>query len=703
MLGRSVYDFVHPEHRDLARERVARIVQHRLTLGAMEMKYVRMDGSAGHMEVSSSYFLYEGQPAVQAIARDVSERKVAEQKIIRLSNLYAALSQTNRAITRLTDPQSLFDEVCRIAAQYGNFELAAILMIDPQSQWVRPAAAAGVYRDYIDTVRISVDPDIPEGTGPDRHGIAQRTAGDLQRRLARSAHAALAQRPARHAACTPRPTSRCAGAAKSSARCSCAHRWSDFFDEQLVNLLVEMASNISFALDAMDKEAQRREVEERLAQLAQYDVLTGLPNRSLFLDRLHQAMARARRSGAMIGLMFFDLDRFKQINDTLGHSTGDKVLQVVAMRLKEQLREVDTISRLGGDEFTLIVEGVPSSARLVTVAHKVREAVAAPMHIDGREIFVSTSIGITVFPRDGNEVDELLKNADIAMYRVKQEGRNGHQFYREDMSVSTTDRMYVEAGLRQALGREELQLHYQPSVCVRSGRILGMEALLRWNGPGGTTGPADFIPVAEETGLIVDIGRWVLEAACAQAAAWQRKGLGPLLLTVNVSARQFLHRDLFDVVAHALERSGLPPSQLGLEITESMLMQQAAEVTDTLTRLDELGVRLAIDDFGTGYSSLTYLKRFPVRGIKIDQSFIGNIPADPDDVAIVRAIVAMARSLEIARDRGRRGDARAARAAAGAGVRHLPGLSVQPAGAGGGVRGARAGAGGRSEGEVREA
>jgi EAL domain-containing protein (putative c-di-GMP-specific phosphodiesterase class I) len=294
------------------------------------------------------------------------------------------------------------------------------------------------------------------------------------------------------------------------------------------------------------------------------------------------------------------------------------------------------------------VESVPSTARLVTVAQKVREAVAAPMHIDGREIFVSTSIGITVFPRDGTDVDELLKNADIAMYRAKQEGRNGHQFYRADMSVSTSDRLYLESGLRQALGRNELQLHYQPCVCVRTGRILGMEALLRWNGPGGVTGPAEFIPIAEDTGLIVDIGRWVLEAACAQAASWQRKGLGPFLLSVNVSARQFLHRDLFDAVTGALERSGLPPAQLELEITESMLMQRAAEVTDTLARLDALGVRLAVDDFGTGYSSLTYLKRFPVRGIKIDQSFIGNVPADTDDVAIVRAIVAMARSLEIA-------------------------------------------------------
>jgi diguanylate cyclase (GGDEF)-like protein/PAS domain S-box-containing protein len=647
LLGRSVYDFVHPEDREVARDRVARIVQHRLTLGALEMRYVRMDGSVGHMEVSSNYFLHEGQPAVQAIARDISERKAAEQKIIRLSNLYAALSQTNRAITRRTDPQKLFDEVCGIAAQYGNFELATILMIDPQSQWVRPIATAGIYREYIGTVRISADPDVPEGTGVTgtalRSGqpvicndvsLDPRTLPWRSALLGRGLHA-LANIPLRRRG-------------QVVGTLFLGSSVTDFFDDQLVQLLVEMGSNISFALDAMDKESQRREAEERLAQLAQYDVLTGLPNRSLFLDRLHQAMARARRSGAMIGLMFFDLDRFKQINDTLGHSTGDKVLQIVAARLKEHLREADTISRLGGDEFTLIVEGVPSGSRLITVAHKVREAVAAPMQVDGRQIFVTTSIGITVFPRDGTEVDELLKNADIAMYRAKQEGRNAHQFYREDMSLSTSDRLYVEAGLRQALGREELQLHYQPSVCVRSGRVLGMEALLRWNGPGGTGGPAAFVPVAEETGLIVDIGRWVLEAACAQAAAWQRNGLGPLLLSVNVSARQFLHRDLFDVVAGALERSGLAPGQLGLEITESMLMQRAAEVTDTLARLDELGVRLAIDDFGTGYSSLTYLKRFPVRDIKIDQSFIADIPADPDDVAIVRAIVAMARSLDIA-------------------------------------------------------
>jgi diguanylate cyclase (GGDEF)-like protein len=555
------------------------------------------------------------------------------------------LSQTNQAITRLADAAGLFREVCRIAAQYGSFDVAAIMMIDPTSRDVRPVAVAGPCQDYIRGLRFSVDPAAPES-----HGLtatALRTGGavicndllaDPRTLLWREVILASGLRSS--ANIPLRMRGEVIGGLLLSASVV------DLFDEELIGLVVEMANNISFALDAMDKERQRREAEERLALLAQYDVLTGLPNRSLFLDHLNQAMARARRSGSLVGLMFFDLDRFKQINDTLGHSVGDRVLQIVAARLKEHLREADTISRLGGDEFTLIVEGASDSAQLARVAEKVREAVAAPMQIDGRKIFVSASIGITVFPRDAGDVDELLKNADMAMYRAKQVGRDGFQLYGPEMSVRSSDRLYVESGLRQALEREELQLLYQPIQCVRTGRILGAEALLRWNGPGGMTAPAGFIGVAEDTGLIVDIGRWVLETACAQAAQWRRRGLD-LLLNANVSARQFLHRDLFDIVMGALERSGLPPAQLGLEITESMLIEQADEVTGTLTRLDALGVRLAIDDFGTGYSSLTYLKRFPVSDIKIDQSFVRDLCTDPDDVAIVRAIIAMARSLEI--------------------------------------------------------
>jgi diguanylate cyclase (GGDEF)-like protein/PAS domain S-box-containing protein len=646
LVGLSVFDLLHPEYRALARERVGRILEAGLVLGRMEMKAVRLDGSVVDIEVSSGYFVHEGRPAVLAIANDISQRKAAEQKILRLSNLYAALSQTNRAIMRLADPQALFEEVCGIAARLGGFSLAAVAMVDPASGWVRAVAAAGSQIDYIRNWRASIDPAVPEGRG--LTGTALRmgetvVCNDVQHdERTRPWRAMIESHGLRAVANVPLRRS---GAVVGALVLCAAER--DFFDQQLIGLLVEMASNISFALDAMDREAQRRQAEERLAELAQYDVLTTLPNRSLFLDRLQQAMVRARRSGTMAGLMFFDLDRFKQINDTLGHAIGDRVLQVVAARLREHLREADTIARLGGDEFTLIVEGATDAASLGTVAAKVCEVLAAPMHIDGVEIFVSASVGITVYPRDATEVDELLKNADIAMYRAKQEGRNGYQFYQPEMSASASDRLYIEAGLRQALARDAFELYYQPVIEVRTGRVVGMEALLRWHADGGMVSPASFIPVAEETGLIVEIGRWVLDAACAQAAQWQREGFGPLLLTVNVSGRQFLHRDLFDVVAGALTRSGLPPAQLGLEITESMLVHQAKEVMDTLARLDELGVGLAIDDFGTGYSSLTYLKRFPVDAIKVDQSFVRDVITDPDDAAIVRAIVAMARSLGI--------------------------------------------------------
>ena len=646
LYGRSVYDFVHPDQREFARSRVALILEQRRALGTSEMKSVGLDGSVRDMEVSSSYFVFEGRPAVQAIARDISERKAADQKILRLSKLYAALSQTNQAITRLIDPQALFEEVCRIAVEHGEFGLVAIVMIDPQTRWVRSLAEAGPQRDYVHRVRLSIDPDLPEGRGlvgtalrSGQHVICNDVMQDERTLPFREA---LGATKLNAVAIIPlsRNGSVFGGLILSAAEAG-------YFDAQLIELLVEMASNISFALDAIDKETQRREAEERFAQLAQYDVLTGLPNRNLFRDRLLQAMARARRSGALVGLMFFDLDRFKQINDTLGHGTGDRVLQEVAARLKEHLREVDTISRLGGDEFTLIVEGATDSARLAMVAQKVHETLAAPIRIDGREIFVSTSIGITVYPRDATDVDDLVRNADLAMYRAKREGRNAYLFHTPEMSVHAAERLYIEEGLHRALEQKELVLHYQPTVEAKTGRILGMEALLRWNSPGGLVGPRELIPVAEETGLIVDIGHWVLECACTQAAQWQRQGLGPLLLRINVSARQFMERDLFQSIATALSRSRLPASSLGLEITESMLVDQTSGVSEVLAKLVQLGVRLAIDDFGTGYSSLTYLKRFPLHDIKIDQSFVREITSNPDDAAIVRAIVAMARSLDI--------------------------------------------------------
>ncbi len=644
LVGRPTLEIIHSGFRVAARQHLGRQLQEHSVAPRVEMKYLRLDGAPIDVEVSSSYLAFDGKPAVQAIVRDISERKSAERKIVRLSNLYAALSQTNQAITRLSDPQTLFDEVCRIAIEYGGFEMAAILMIDPETLWTRPVATAGRFHDYLNIVKISVDPGIPEGQG--LTGTALRTG--------------------EHIVCDDftldprtllwRPHLLSAGL-KSSANFPlrrhgivvgglllCATE-TGFFDTALVDLLLEMAANISFALDAMDRETQRRQAEERLAFLAQYDVLTGLPNRSLFRDRLLHALARAKRSGALVGLMFFDLDRFKQINDTLGHATGDTVLQAVAARLREHLREVDTISRLGGDEFTLIVEGATDADHFIPVAEKIRSALASPITVDGHEIFVSTSIGVTVYPRDAEDVDELLKNADIAMYRAKRDGRDTYLFYAPEMAAQTHEHLYLEGELRHALERSEFVLYYQPTMEVSSGRIVGVEALIRWNSNAGWCLAGEFIPIAEETGIILDIGAWVLREACAQGVAWQAMGLPPMQLNVNLAARQFVQQDLLETVGRILRDTGLPPRFLELEITESTIMHQGEGVIDTLTRLNQLGVRIAIDDFGTGYSSLAYLKRFPVQDLKVDKSFVRDITSDPDDAAIVRAVIAMARSL----------------------------------------------------------
>jgi diguanylate cyclase (GGDEF)-like protein/PAS domain S-box-containing protein len=391
---------------------------------------------------------------------------------------------------------------------------------------------------------------------------------------------------------------------------------------------------------------ERKRTEERLSYLAQYDPLTGLPNRALFLDRLKQAVTRARREGRLAAVMFLDLDRFKEINDNLGHSVGDEVLVEVAKRLMAHLREVDTIARLGGDEFTIVIESFSSADQVNAIAEKILEAFSRPMHAAAQEVYMTCSIGIAICTSQYEDVDALLKNADIAMYHAKQEGRNNYQLYSDAIRSGTSEKLSLEAKLRHALEREEFVLVFQPQVDILSCRIIGAEALIRWQSQElGMVPPGRFIPLAEETGLIVPIGEWVLQSACRQNKAWQQAGLPPLRVSVNLSPRQFRQRDLLERIVGVLEQTGLDARYLELEITEGTVMHRFEEVMLTLERLDQIGVGLSIDDFGTGYSSLSYLKRFPVHKLKIDQSFVRDITTDADDAAIVGAIVAMSRSL----------------------------------------------------------
>jgi diguanylate cyclase (GGDEF)-like protein/PAS domain S-box-containing protein len=392
---------------------------------------------------------------------------------------------------------------------------------------------------------------------------------------------------------------------------------------------------------------ERKQAEERIGFLAQYDMVTGLPNRQLFSDRLTLAMARDKRLGSMTALLHLDLDRFKQINETLGHSAGDEALQMVTARLRDRLREVDTIARLGGDEFAVILESVAEKGQALRVAEKIMEAMADPLVLKGEEVFVTASIGIAVYPADADSMEKLIESAELAMYQAKQEGRNTAQLYTPDPNPRRSAGLGMENRLRRALERDELLLHFQPKVDVRTGAITGAEALVRWRNPDlGMVSPADFIPIAEETGLIVPIGEWVLHSACAQAGAWHREG-HPISMAVNLSARQFRQSNLCETVELALADSALEAGHLELEITESMIMHRPEQTIATLQRLHDIGLILSVDDFGTGYSSLSYLKRFPVHKLKIDQSFVRELHKNADDSAIVRAVIALATSLNL--------------------------------------------------------
>ncbi len=393
---------------------------------------------------------------------------------------------------------------------------------------------------------------------------------------------------------------------------------------------------------------EQQKAERQLNFLAFYDVLTGLANRTLFLDHLRLAMAGAKRHDTLMALHFLDLDRFKEINDTLGHHVGDLLLQSVAARLQECLRDTDTVARLGGDEFAIIQTDLEGIEGAETLAAKIMEALARPFTLDGNEVYTSTSIGITVYPVENADPEQLLKNADMAMYAAKNQGRNNFQFFSASMNVETHSRMKLQAGLRQALENGEFVLFYQPKVSLQNGQIVGAEALLRWRAADGKlVPPNDFIPVAEESGLIVPIGEWVLAAACRQTLAWQETGYPALRMSVNLSPVQFKRNNLIETVTAALRESGLPPHALELEITESLLMDNDRAALDALEWLRELGVRVSVDDFGTGYSSLNYLKRLPVDTLKIDRSFIDDIPHNSDDVAIARSIISLGHHLNL--------------------------------------------------------
>ncbi len=393
---------------------------------------------------------------------------------------------------------------------------------------------------------------------------------------------------------------------------------------------------------------KRKKDEEQIRRQASFDALTGLPNRSLFLDRLSRAIASSRREERLVALLFVDLDRFKAVNDTMGHLYGDRLLEQVATRLTGCVREADTVARLGGDEFTIILPDITRGGDAATVAEKVIEQMSSTFIVEGHDLFIGASIGITVFPEDAHDASTMLRNADIAMYRAKEAGRNGYRFFTQEMNTHALERMRLERDLRRALERGQLSLHYQPIVDLETNEIKAAEALLRWSHPDrGMVPPDEFIPLAEETGLIAPIGEWVIWTALAQAKSWSDKGYEELGISINLSTRQLkLGLDL-DTIERAIGETKVDPRQITFEITESLLMDDSETSIEWLKAIKDMGFRISIDDFGTGYSSLSYLKRFPVDTVKIDKSFVQDITEDPEDAALVDAIIAMTHSLKM--------------------------------------------------------
>jgi diguanylate cyclase (GGDEF)-like protein len=416
--------------------------------------------------------------------------------------------------------------------------------------------------------------------------------------------------------------------------------------EHIAMLQQANAHLVAATLAAQRQTEQIEKVRVELHHLAHHDILTDLPNRVLLKDRLRQAIEASRRQGRQLAVMFMDIDHFKNINDSLGHAVGDQLLQSVAKRLLTCVRVSDTVSRQGGDEFVLLLPLIENPEGAALSAKKILSALAQPHHVGGHDLHISFSIGVTIYPDDGEDADVLLKHADIAMFYAKENGRNNYKFFAKEMDDRAVERQSIEASLRRALERNEFVLHYQPKIDLNSGAIVGVEALLRWQHPQrGLLLPAHFVPIAEDCGLILPIGRWVMREACQQAGAWIAEGLPPITVAVNTSALEFRSEEFLENVRATLETTGLEPRFLEIELTESVLMRDAESTNAVLHALSNMGIRLSIDDFGTGYSSLSYLRRFPIDTLKIDQWFVNQLHASPDDATIVQAVISMGKSL----------------------------------------------------------
>lgn len=769
LVGKSLAEVLPPDAAQTALDAIHEAHEHGFSLGR-QIQLPLADGTYWfELSVSRKRARGSAEATFLVLSRNITQRKLTEQKVERLSRLYAALSQCNQAIVRCQSKADLFAIICRDAVNFGGMRLAWIGEPDADAQSVQPVAWFGDGADYLQGVGVSLDPANPASHGPvgtsmreDRPCWVQDFQHDpscapWHERALQYGWAAVASLPLRQ-------KDRVVGAFAVYSDTK------DAFDEPVQALLTEMAMDISYALDRMQDQQESLEVQRKLLEseeryrkafrtspdsvninrltdglyldvnegfqqltgwayaevvgktstelniwreaadrqrlvealrkdgrcanleadfvkkdggivhglmsaavvslndvpcilsitrdvsdmrraqaqikhLAHFDQLTGLPNRTLVREHFDLMRNLAKRGHEQMALMFLDLDHFKTINDTLGHSVGDRLLLEVTQRLTSVLRAQDSLSRMGGDEFILLLPAVDAEGA-AQVAAKMINALTPPCVLDRVELVATASIGIAMYPQDGQDFETLAKNADTAMYRVKQASRNAFCFFTQEMQAQSERTLNLVNAMRHALERHEFELHYQPQILLCDGRVVGAEALVRWRSAEfGPLSPAEFIPIAEDSGQILEIGEWVMRTAAQQAKQWQTQGFAPITMAVNLSAVQFRHPNLFDMVTRILSEVGLPAEFLEIELTEATAMDNPVAAISLMNRLHDLGVRMSIDDFGTGYSSLSYLKKFKVSKLKIDQSFVRDISDDSDDKAIVSAVINLASSL----------------------------------------------------------
>ncbi|MBA3508279.1 MAG: PAS domain S-box protein, partial [Betaproteobacteria bacterium] len=601
---------------------------------AIEVPGLHRDGHEFPVEVAFSQITMSGKPIFAGLMRDISERKKAEGAMRHHAVQQGLIAKFGQQALASTDLDELINQAARVIDEGLDAGFCAILQLAPDGHSLVVKSGSGwsegwIGRHLTDTGADSQNAFVLESRDPVTFNELLQEARFTPSAML-TAHRIVSGIDLR-----------IAGASGPYGLLGAYSREGATFTAASVDFLQSIANVLTTAID-------RKIADQKVAYLAQFDSLTGLPNRNLFRDRLAQTLTQAERNGWQVGVVFLDLDDFKNVNDTCGHAAGDKLLTLVAHRLQQSVRSGDTVGRLGGDEFGIVFSNIAEAADANLVAQQVIAALERSFLLDGDEIRISASLGIALYPEDGKGPEVLLKNADTAMYRAKEQGRNNFQFYTQELNARATRRMGLERELRRAIERSEFELYYQPQVSLDTGRIIGVEALIRWRHPErGLLLPAEFIGVAEETRLILPIGQWVIEAACAQAAEWHRTSGTKLFVSVNVSPAEIRRGSVVTNIRETLAHTGLDPRYLEIEVTETLLMDGAEPFIHTLQGLKKLGVTIAIDDFGTGYSSLSYLKRFPIDKVKIDCSFIRDIVSDPDDAAIVKAVVAMSHHLKL--------------------------------------------------------